>query len=317
MKYKDYYQTLGVERSATTDDIKKAYRKLAHKYHPDISKDPEGEEKFKVIAEAYATLKNPEKRTEYDALGQPRAGDNFTPPPEWQQRYGAGAASFDDVDLSDLFSAFGRSAGAGADFGRGARHSPRAGEDYSVNVEVTLEKIFTGGETDVSVALPEADAHGLPHRVRRTFRVMVPKGATDGQRLRLGGKGGPGQHGGKPGDLYVILKFLPHAVFRVSGHDLSCDLPLAPWEAVLGASVEIPLLAGRVEVNIKAGTSGGHRLRFAGRGLPGPHGKSGDLFAVVQIVIPKVVRPVELALYQQLAAAAGSSMREPVIQETP
>ena len=235
MKYKDYYQALGVERTATADEIKKAYRKLAHQYHPDISKDPAGEEKFKTVAEAYKTLKDPEKREEYDQLGRQAPGQNFTPPSDWQQRYGARAGGFDDVDLSDLFNNFGGGGGAG----RPRAQRPVAGEDYDVAVSVSLEKIYTGGETDVTVELPEYDAHGLPHRVSRTFRVTLPKGSTDGQRLRLGGKGGPGRNGGKAGDLYIILRLTAHPLYRVSGRDLYLDLPLAPWEAVLGGPVQI------------------------------------------------------------------------------
>ena len=309
MKYKDYYQALGIERNATLADIKGAYRKLAHQYHPDVSKDPKGEEKFKEIAEAYATLKNAEKRQEYDNLGQRQAGESFTPPPEWQQQYGAGASSFDDVDLSDLFNAF-RSGGRSGGQRREQANFPMQGEDYSLAVSVSLEKIHDGGETDISVELPEYDDKGLPHRVPRTFRVSIPKGAADGQRLRLAGKGGPGRNGGKHGDLYVVLSIAPHRLFRVIGRDLYLDLPLAPWEAVLGATVEIPTLAGSVELNIKPDTALGQRLRLKGRGLRGPDGVAGELYAVVQIVTPRTVSEPEKALYEQLAAASSFKPRD-------
>jgi curved DNA-binding protein len=301
MKYKDYYQALGIERSATIDDIKKAYRKLAHLYHPDVSKDPNGEEKFKEIAEAYATLKNTEKRQEYDKLGMRSAGENFAPPPEWQQQYSAGASAFDDVDLADILKAF-RAGGGGNGHGR-ASH-PMRGEDYEVPVAVPLEKIYSGGEIDVSLELPEYDAHGLPHRVPHTFRITIPKGAAEGQRMRLGGKGGPGRDGGKSGDLYVLLSIAAHPLFRVNGRDLTLELLLAPWEAVLGSAVEIATLRGNVELKIKPGTSSGQRLRLAGRGLPAPDGSSGDLYAVVQIVTPKTVSKAEQELYEQLASAS-------------
>lgn len=307
MKYKDYYQALGVERTATTDEIKKAYRKLAHQYHPDITKDPDGEEKFKTVAEAYKTLKDPEKREEYDNLGRQTPGQNFTPPSDWQQRYGAGPGGFDDVDLSDLFNNF----GGGRAAGNGARaRRPAAGEDYEVAVSVSLEKIYAGGETDVTVELPEYDVHGLPHRVSRTFRVTIPKGATDGQRLRLGGKGGPGRSGGKAGDLYIVLRLTAHPLYRVSGRDLYLDLPLAPWEAVLGGPVQIPTPGGSVELNIKPGTSSGQKLRLGKRGLPGTDGVAGDLYAVVQIMVPAQPDPAESALYQQLAALPGFDPRK-------
>jgi curved DNA-binding protein len=313
MKYKDYYQALGVDRNASADDIKKAYRKLAHQYHPDVSKDPKGEEKFKEIAEAYGTLKDLEKREAYDNLGRRPAGENFTPPPDWQQHYGAGASAFDDVDLADIFSAF-RSGGEGR--GRGKASYPVRGEDYEVTVAVPLEKIYSGGETDVTVELPEYDEHGLPHRVARTFRVTIPKGAMEGQRLRLAGKGGPGRNGGKPGDLYIVLRIAPHPLFRVSGRALYLDLPLAPWEAVLGATVELPTLGGNVELNIKPGTSTGQRLRLARRGLPAPDGTAGDLYAVVQIQVPRKVSAREEELFRQLATVSDFNPREHFSQGT-
>lgn len=310
MKYKDYYETLGVARTATLDEIKKAYRKLAHKYHPDVSKDPEGEEKFKEIAEAYATLKDADKREEYDNLGRHPAGENFTPPPEWQQQYGAGAgaSAFDDVDLADILNAFRSHAGAGR-AGRGHAHFAMPGEDYSVTVPVPLEKLHHGGETDVSLELPEIDANGLPHRVARTFRVTIPKGASEGQRLRLAGKGGPGMDGGKPGDLYIVLAIAPHPLYRVAGNDLYIDLTLAPWEAVLGASVQVPTLDGNVELSVKPGTPAGQRLRLARRGLRHSGGEAGHLYAIVQIVVPTAVTPRERELYEQLAAASAFKPR--------
>jgi curved DNA-binding protein len=315
MKYKDYYHTLGIDRTATTSDIKKAYRKLAHQYHPDVSKDPAGEEKFKEVAEAYATLKNTEKREEYDNLGKRPAGESFSPPPEWQQQYGADASAFDDVDLSDLLNAF-RSGGRNE--GRGREHAkfPRPGEDYAVTVSVSLEKIYSGGETDVAVEVPEYDEHGLPHRVSHTFRITLPKGAAEGQRLRLAGKGGPGGNGGKPGDLYIALTIASHPIFRVSGRDLYFDLSLTPWEAVLGAAVEIPTLGGKVELNVKPGTSSGRQLRLAKRGLQLPDGGAGDLYAVVRIVVPDKANEREQELYKQLAAASDFKVREHFNKET-
>jgi len=307
MKYKDYYQTLGIERSATLDDIKKAYRKLAHKYHPDVSKDPEGEEKFKEIAEAYATLKNPEKRQEYDDLGKRPVGENFAPPPEWQQEYGAGGSSFDDVDLADLLNAF-RSGGHARN--RKEEHRPLPGEDYSVTVTVTLEQVHSGGETDVTIELPEYDDNGLMHRVTRTFRVTIPKGAGEGQRLRLAGKGGPGHRGGRPGDLYVVINLAAHPLYRISGRDLLFDLRLSPWEAVLGTTVEIPTLGGKLELKVKPGTSSGQRLRLVNRGLPAQQGAAGHLYAVVQIVAPKSITEKERELLEHLANISEFKARE-------
>jgi curved DNA-binding protein len=309
MKYKDYYQALGVDRNASADDIKKAYRKLAHKYHPDVSKDPEAEKKFKEVAEAYATLKDPEKRQEYDNLGRRPAGEEFSPPPEWQQYYGAGASDFDDVDLADILNAF-RTAGHGGGQGRGRGRGtfPVPGQDFEVGVAVPVETIYSGGETEVSVEMPEYDEHGLPHRVARTFRVKIPKGATEGQRLRLAGKGGPGRNGGKPGDLYIVLGIAPHPWYRVSGRDLYLDLPLAPWEAVLGAKIEIPTPGGKVELNIKPGTTAGQRLRLGGRGLPSAAG-GGDFYAVVRIDVPRQPGKREQELYEELAAVSSFNPR--------
>lgn len=306
MKYKDFYQALGVARDASQADIKKAYRKLAHQYHPDISKDPDGEEKFKVVAEAYKTLKDPETRKEYDDLGMQRPNEQFTPPPEWQQQYGAGANGFDDVDLSDLLRAF-RQQG-GEDGRRAVRPIP--GEDYEVAVNLTLEQIHAGSETDVRVELPEYDPQGLPRRVMRTYRITIPKSAADGQKLRLGGKGGPGLHGGRDGDLYVVLRLAPHRLYRVSGRDLYLDLPLAPWEAVLGTTVEIPTLGGKVSLVVKPFTKSGQKLRLAKRGLPVGGDASGDLYAVVQVVVPDTASEATKALYQQLADQSAFDPRK-------
>ncbi len=305
MKYKDYYEVMGVERGASAKEIKSAYRKLAHRYHPDVSKDPKGEEKFKDIAEAYATLKDPEKRRAYDELGRRPAGESFTPPPQWQQHFHTDEGSFDDVDLADLLASFGRGA-AGA---RARRAGPRRGQDFEIVAPVSLLQIHRGGELEVSAQLPQIDEHGVPHRVARTFQITIPKGAADGQRLRLAGQGGAGTDGGPPGDLYVALSLEPHPLFRVSGSDLYIDVPLAPWEAVLGAQVEIPTLDGSVELTIKPGTAAGQKLRLGKRGLASADGDSGSLYATIRIEVPKEVSAHERELYQQLAASSRFSPR--------
>jgi curved DNA-binding protein len=304
VKYKDYYQTMGVARTASAADIKQAYRKLAHQYHPDVSDDALAKEKFQNIGEAYAVLKNPEKRLAYDQLGAAQVGADVQPPPGW--RHGAEASDdagggYDDVDLGDLFAAFGRSQ-------RRAR-PPARGADLEITAPVSLEQIHRGGDIDVRAAFPELDAHGMPRRVERTFRIAVPVGATDGQRLRLAGKGGPGERGGPAGDLYVALALTPHPLYRVSGRNLSMDLPLAPWEAVLGAVIRVPTLDGVVELNVKPGTTGGQQLRLAKRGLRAADGSAGALLAVVVIVVPPAASDAERALYQQLAAASSFEPR--------
>lgn len=306
MKFKDYYDALGVERTADADEIKRAYRKLAHQFHPDVSKHSDAEENFKKVAEAYATLKDPEKRAAYDSLGQHPSGESFTPPPDWQQHYNTEADGFEDVDLSDLFAAFGHARRGG----HAQQPIPHPGQDYEVVAPVTLEDIFRGGELEVHAELPEYDRNGLAHRVARTFRITIPQGAADRQRLRLAGKGGPGFNGGRPGDLYVALALQAHPLYRVSGRDLYLDLPLAPWEAVLGAAVQIPTPAGKVELNVKPGTTAGQKLRLAKRGLAAADGSMGALYAVVNIVVPSAVTAMEQDLYNQLASASDFKPRK-------
>ncbi|MBY0544299.1 MAG: DnaJ domain-containing protein [Gammaproteobacteria bacterium] len=293
MKYVDYYQILGVERTASLADIKQAYRKLAHKYHPDVSTHPEGEEKFKAVAEAYATLKDPEKRAEYDKLGTHQPGEEFVTPKNWQESFHEGNAAFDDVDLADFFAAF-----SGRQHHRSA---PRKGQDYEVPLSITLEQAYHGAEVEITLPMPEYDAQGLPHRKQHTFKVRIPKGASDGQRLRLTGKGGPGLNSGKAGDLYLAMSIQPHSLYHVHGKNLSMDLPIAPWEAVLGAKVNVPTLGGTVELNIPAGVTNKTKLRLANRGLPMPDGKMGDLFVICRIDVPKVVTEQERKLFEQLA----------------
>jgi curved DNA-binding protein len=307
MKYKDYYEILGVKRDAGADDIKKAYRKLAHKYHPDVSKDPQGEAKFKDISEAYKTLKDPEKRAAYDNLGSHRPGEEFRPPPGWDGGAGPGAGgfSFDDIDLSDLFGNLGGSFRGG---GRGGNF-PIPGQDFEVTAPVTLEDAFAGTEMELNLSVPEPDGQGRLRRVPLVFKARIPKGVTDGDRLKLPGKGGKGMNGGSNGNLYLNIALQPHALYRVTGHDLYLDLPLAPWEAALGASVEVPTLAGTVNLKIPAGTSSGRKLRLAGRGLPKRREGAGDLYAVAQVVVPDKTGEREQALYKEMAQASDFNPR--------
>jgi curved DNA-binding protein len=301
MKYKDYYALLGVERTASQDDIKKAYRRLARKYHPDVSKEADAEERFKEVAEAYETLKDPEKRAAYDQLGRHQAGQDFRPPPDWETRFSPGG--FEDIDLADLFAHFG--AGSGRGFSRrGGGDFAMAGEDYDVNATLSLEDAARGAELGFQLAVPETGPDGVRRRAPKTVRVRVPRGVTDGERLRIPGKGGPGLNGGPAGNLYLNIRLTPHPLFRVSGHDLYLELPLAPWEAVLGAKVEVPTLEGRIEVTVKPGARAGQKLRVPGRGLPRPRGEAGDLYCVISIVTPGEPGEREKSLYQELAAAS-------------
>jgi curved DNA-binding protein len=285
MKYKDYYKILGVERGAGDDEIKKAYRKLARKYHPDVSKEANAKEKFQEASEAYETLRDKEKRAAYDSLGSGfRQGQDFRPPPDWFDRFGSGGRGEDlhGVDLGELFESMGL-------FGRAGRRSRRsfAGEDYEIPVRLTLEEAASGTERTVQL-------DGRP------FTARIPRGATDGQRLRLRGKGGAGTNGGAPGDLYLQIVLEPHPLFRASGHDLDIDVPLAPWEAALGAEVEIPTLEGRVTMKVPAGSKAGQKLRLGGKGLPKPGGGAGDLYAVLGIAVPATLTESERKLFEEL-----------------
>jgi curved DNA-binding protein len=312
MKYKDYYEILGVKRDAGADEIKKAYRKLAQKYHPDVTKDPGGEEKFKEVGEAYETLKDPEKRAAYDQLGSYRPGEDFRPPPGWDTRYGESDFSFDDLDLADLFAGLG---GARHRAGRGGGPIRMPGQDYEVAAHISLEDAYRGTEMELNLSVPEFDDKGRVRRAARTFKVRIPKGATDGQRLRLAGRGGKGLNGGRDGDLYLNIALHPHPLYRVTGHDLYLDLPLTPWEAVLGGAVEVPTLGGAVQLKVPPNTRAGQQLRLSKRGLPKPGGGEGDLYAIVQIVVPTAASERERELYRQLATASAFNPRGHFAQE--
>ncbi len=314
MKFQDYYATLGVGREASADEIKKAYRKLARKYHPDVSKEKDAEEKFKDVQVAYDTLSDAEKRAAYDQLGQHRPGEDFRPPPGWERHFRFEQGNFEDLDLADLFEHF----GGGAFQGRGAR--PRragaggsgfamAGQDYEVTAHLALEDLVRGAEVSLDLSAPEMSPDGTVRRVPKTVRVRVPRGATDGQRLRVPGKGGPGVGGGPAGDLYLNVALRPHPLYKASGHDLYLELPLAPWEAALGAEVEVPTLDGRVKVAVRPGSRAGQKLRLAGKGLPAPRDGHGDLYCVLQIVTPSVLTEREKQLYEELRQIARFNPR--------
>ncbi|HXM80467.1 MAG TPA: DnaJ C-terminal domain-containing protein [Burkholderiales bacterium] len=291
MKYKDYYKILGVERGASDEEIKKAYRKLARKYHPDVSKEPNAKEHFQEVSEAYETLKDKEKRAAFDSLGMHRAGQDFRPPPDWYERFGGDAGEdLGGIDLSDLFESLGAFSRGG---GRGfrSRNMPIQGEDYEVTVRLTLEEALRGTEREFQIGA-------------RKIRARIPRGATDGQRLKLRGKGGPGANGGPPGDLYLQIAIEPHPLYRVIGHDLEIEVPVAPWEAALGAQIEVPTPEGRVTMKLPPGSKSGQKLRLAGKGLPKPNGGAGDLYAVISIVVPGTLTEREKKLYEELREAS-------------
>jgi len=317
MKFQDYYQTLGVARDASPDDIKKAYRKLARKYHPDLSKAPDAEARFKEIGEANEVLKDPEKRAAYDAVGsryqQEQAGGrgpgDFQPPPGWDTGFefsgrGGDDEGFTAQDHSDFFEAlFGRRA-RGADVRRTSMRMP--GQDHHAKVMIDLEDAFTGAQRSISLRMPALDADGHGVLQERTLDVNIPKGLRAGQHLRLAGQGGPGLGDGPTGDLFLEIEFKPHRLYRVDGRDVYVDLPLAPWEAALGASVSAPTPAGDVELTIPPGSAAGRKLRLKGRGIPGVGGAAaGDLYVVLTIALPPAGSDVARQAYEALKAAAA------------
>lgn len=301
MKYKDYYATLGVSRDADLDQIKKAYRKLARQHHPDRSKAPEAEERFKEVAEAYATLKHPEKRAAYDALGQRPSGEEFEPRP-WTRQQSFQEPPSDEMNFADFFAAMER--------GHGTTHAPlpERGLDYETSAEISLLDAHLG----TSLHLDLADAQG-----RRTLEVTIPPGVREGQKLRLRGKGRRGRHGGPDGDIYVHLTLAPHPRFRPDGHDLYFVLALSPWEAALGAEIEVPTLESPVLLTVPPGTCSGGRLRLRGRGISDGRGGRGDLYANVRIDVPATLSEREHQLFTELAAVsqfdprAAPSMKAP------
>ena len=312
MKYKDYYASLGLERGASDVDIKRAYRKLAHKYHPDVSKEPGAEARFKEVAEAYQTLRDPEKRAAYDQLGKHAPGEEFRPPPDWDQQYSGGAQSFEGVDLADLFAELAARQSHGA--GHRGRMAVR-GEDYELRAAISIEQAYQGTLLELTLSMPEYDAAGRLQRVPRSLKARVPKGATSGQRLRLPGKGGRGFNGGPDGDLYLTVELQPHRLYRADGHDLYLDLPLAPWEAALGAAVEVPTPGGVVQLKVPPGTAAGQSLRLGGRGLPRPKQGSGDLYAIARIVMPQVLSTRARELLAELATATDFAPRAEMLRE--
>ncbi|MCH9672616.1 MAG: DnaJ domain-containing protein [Gammaproteobacteria bacterium] len=285
MKYKDYYETLGVPRSASGDEIKRAYRRLARKFHPDVSKEANAEERFKDIGEAYEVLKDAEKRAAYDQLGSNwKAGQDFRPPPGWQQRGGGGFGAGSDIFSEFFEDLFGRSRAAGA------RPRPATGEDVRTQLSITLEEAFSGGERVLRIDDPE--------KGERRIKVKIPKGVTEDQQIRMAGLGRTGM-AARPGDLYLSIKLDAHPQFQVEGRDIHLDLPITPWEAALGATVTAPTLSGAVNIKIPPGSQSGKKLKIPNRGLG--QKPAGDLIVALQIVVPAADTDAAKALYAQMA----------------
>ena len=313
----DFYQILGVPRDASQEDIQRAYRKLARTYHPDVNHDPGAEDRFKEASEAYDVLSDPQTRRRYDAFGRDfRQVPEDVDPETWRRaragpRAGAGAGagrggpggfsfSEDDIDLDDLLGGIFGGRFGGARRGR-SPVDPIPGADQEAEIELTVEEAYRGGRRSVTLS---SDG------TRRSFDVTIPAGVTDGQRIRLAGQGGRGSDGARNGDLYLIVRIAPHPRYRLDGRDLSVELRLAPWEAALGTSVALDTPGGEVKVKVPGGTSSGRRIRLAGRGLPNPKGKAGDLYAEARIMVPARLSRAERRLFEQLAAESDFDPRK-------
>lgn len=306
MEYKDYYKTLGVERGASQDEVKRAYRKLARKYHPDVNTGPdatESEEKFKEVGEAYEVLQDPEKRAAYDRLGADwKEGQDFRPPPDWDDGFEFSGGGYTQADpdqfgafFEELFSHRGR---AGPEM-RGARQFHAHGQDHHAKVVVALETAYKGGSQELTLQKPELDATGHVVLTERSIRVTIPKGVTEGQHIRLAGQGAPGLGQGTPGDLYLEVAIRDMPGFRVEGRDVYMDLPVTPWEAALGARVSVATPGGRLQLTVPEHSQSGKKLRLKGQGIPGQ--PAGNLIAVLKIVIPPTETEKGRKLYEQMA----------------
>jgi len=300
MEYKDYYEILGLSRDATQDEIKRAYRKLARKYHPDVSKEADAERHFKEVSEAYEVLKDPEKRAAYDQLGREwQAGQDFRPPPDWDQGFEFHTRGFEGgpEDFSDFFETlFGRG------FGRGGRGEFRArGEDTHAKVMVDLADAYHGATRSISLRQTGLGRDGRPEVKTRTLNVRIPKGVRQGQHIRLAGQGGAGAGGGGAGDLFLEVEFRPHELYHVEGRDVYIDLPVAPWEAALGATVQLPTPTGTKSLKIPPGSGSGRKLRLKGQGIPAK--EPGDLYVVLQVALPPADSEAARKAYEDMKAA--------------
>lgn len=312
MQFKDYYASLGLQRTATADEVKKAFRKLARKYHPDVSKEADAEARMKEVNEAYAVLSDPEKRAAYDQLGSNyQSGQDFKPPPDWDAGFefsehnyaGSGGA-----DYSDFFEQlFGRMGMRGGFHGQQGGFQMR-GEDHHAKVLLEVEDSFTGATKQITLRTAQIDAQGRPLVVPRTLNVKIPKGVSAGQTIRLAGQGGPGQGGAAAGDLLLEVQFQPHAKLRCEGRDLHMTLRVAPWEAALGATLPVDLPDSSIKVRVPAGAQSGQQLRLRGKGIPST--PPGDLLLDIQVVLPPATAPKARELYETMARELHFDPRE-------
>jgi|TARA_R110000851_G_scaffold210907_1_gene363456 curved DNA-binding protein len=299
VEFKDYYQILGIDRATAIPDIKKAYRKLARKYHPDISKEPDAALRMQEINEAKAVLTDPEKRAAYDQLGEHyRAGQEFRPPPDWDAGFEFSGRNYEDVDLgefsdffTDLFSHVGRRS-------TGSHHRVR-GLDRHAKVFIDLRDTYDGATRSVTLHAPQTDPQGHVYLQQHNLKVRIPKGITEGQHIRLAGQGHPGTGGGESGDLYLEIHFTPNPDYRVEGKDVFATLLVAPWEAALGTSLTMPTPSGQVQLKVPKGSQSGRKLRLKGRGIPSS--EPGDLYFVLNVVLPPANTDKARQLYESMA----------------
>ena len=304
MEFRDYYKVLGLEKISSQDEVKRAFRKLARKYHPDVNKEADAEDKFKEVGEAYEVLKDPEKRAAYDQLGANwQAGQDFQAPPEWDAGFeysGGGGNASDHSAFSDFFETlFGRTQTSNSKYqgGRGEFHAP--GQDHHAKIMIDLRDSFEGATRSISLRAPALDSSGHVAVKERSIKVSIPKGVTDGQHIRLAGQGSPGFGKGRAGDLYLELHFHTDPIFRSIERDVYFDLPITPWEAALGGKVKSPTPTGNVDITVPQNARTGQKLRLKGRGIPGK--PPGDLFAVLQIMIPPIESENDKKFYEQMA----------------
>jgi curved DNA-binding protein len=300
VEFKDYYKVMGVARDATEAQIKQAYRKLARKYHPDVSKEKDAEARFKEVGEAYEVLKNAEKRAAYDQLGQRGPGEDFKPPPNWDSGFEFSGAGPGNAAYSDFFESLFGGQARGRSAGRNAFHAGH-GEDHHAKVMLDLEASLNGGSRAFTLSMPEFDGEGRLVARERVLNVQIPKGVIAGQQIRLAGQGAKPPGDGTAGDLYIEVEFRPHPLYRIDGRDLTLELPVAPWEAALGASVETPTPSGKVDLKIPPASHAGSKLRLKGRGIPG--NPPGDFYVVLQIALPPATDDGAKAAYAAMAAA--------------
>jgi len=318
VEFRDYYQILGVDKAATADEIKKAYRRMARKYHPDVSKEPDAEARMKEVNEANAVLSDPEKRAAYDQLGSRyHSGQEFHPPPDWDAGFefsgagpfGRGPYDSESAEFSDFFSSlFGQMGRRG----RGAGGYQMPGEDHHAKVLIDLRDAYEGATRAITLRSPQQDEQGRVIMQEHTLNVRIPRGVKEGQHIRLAGQGSPGMGGGSAGDLFLEVHFKPDPHYRVEQRDVYRTVPVTPWEAALGASIEAPTPSGNVQVKVPAGSQTGRKLRLKGRGIPGE--PAGDLYLVLEVVLPPANSDKARQLYETMAQELAFNPRKPVSQ---